>query len=70
MIPQASASVLDLVSKHNNNADDDGVTHLLSVDKREEISHRSHHQLLLLLDTGEILKTYCVEIFIWKEPTG
>jgi hypothetical protein len=33
--------------------DDDGVTHLLSVDKGQDISHRFHHQLLLLLDAKE-----------------
>jgi hypothetical protein len=53
LIPQASESVLDLCLHHdNNNADDDGVTRLSSVDKRQDISHRSHHQLLLLLDSG------------------
>lgn len=53
LIPQAPASVLDLLLHHNNNVDDDGVTHLSSVDKGRDISHRSHHQLLLLLDTKE-----------------
>jgi hypothetical protein len=71
LIPQAPASVLDLLLHHNNNVDDDdGVTHLLSVDKGQDISHRSRHQLLLLLDTKENIEDVLCGNLFWKGPTG